>query len=193
MPERPKPEIELPPHATKVFAGEIFDVYQWEQERFDGTTATFERLARPDSVVVIPITEEGKIIVLEEEQPGRPPFLAVPGGRVDPGEEPVDAARRELKEETGMDCRELAPWFATQVTSKLDWAIFCFIAHGCVPVEEAKGEPGEKLSQKALTFEEFTRFVRDPRFHEKEVTLRVQEALLDDEKMRDLKELLRIS
>lgn len=45
----------IPSHAVKVFSGVIFDVYQWQQELFNGETATFEALRRPSTVVIIPV------------------------------------------------------------------------------------------------------------------------------------------
>lgn len=36
--------MKLPPQAKKVFTGQIFDVYQWEQEMYDGSFETFEML-----------------------------------------------------------------------------------------------------------------------------------------------------
>ena len=33
--------MKLPEQAKKVFDGEIFDVYQWDQEMYDGSTETF--------------------------------------------------------------------------------------------------------------------------------------------------------
>ena len=53
----------FPPQAKRVFKGMIFDVYQWEQEMYDGSTHTFEKIIRPDTVLVIPVTEDGKIII----------------------------------------------------------------------------------------------------------------------------------
>lgn len=47
--------VKIPSHATKVFSGVIFDVYQWEQELFNGNIATFEALRRPSTVIIIPV------------------------------------------------------------------------------------------------------------------------------------------
>jgi hypothetical protein len=45
----------IPSHAHKVFSGVIFDVYQWDQELFNGKIATFEAIQRPSTVIVIPV------------------------------------------------------------------------------------------------------------------------------------------
>ena len=99
----------LPKHAKKVFTGEIFDVYQWEQEMYDGSTVIFEKIKRADTVSVIPITTEQKILISHEEQPGLKPFYGVFGGRIEPEENPLSAAKRELLEETGYLAHRLRP------------------------------------------------------------------------------------
>lgn len=42
--ERPVSRQPIPDHAKCVFKGVIFDVYQWEQKLYNGTTTTFEKL-----------------------------------------------------------------------------------------------------------------------------------------------------
>lgn len=98
---RPLPEQPIPDNAKKVFAGKIFDTYQWPQRLYDGTEVTFEAIRRPDSVNILPITDEGKIILTKQEQPGMKPFIGVLGGRMDEGESPLQTAERELLEEAG--------------------------------------------------------------------------------------------
>lgn len=57
----------LPKEAKKVFSGVISEVYQWPQKLFDGTTATFEMIKRPDTVKIVAILtpEEVKAAGLE--------------------------------------------------------------------------------------------------------------------------------
>src|SRR6266567_4147904 len=99
--EKPKSRQPIPENAKKVFEGEIFDVFQWEQEMFDGSRKTFEKVERPDTANIIAFTEDGKVIILDQEQPGKDKFVSLPGGRIDEGENPLEAAKRELLEETG--------------------------------------------------------------------------------------------
>jgi 8-oxo-dGTP pyrophosphatase MutT (NUDIX family) len=56
----------------------------------------------PDWVNVIALTPEGRVVLVEHYRHGRRRVtLEIPGGMLEPGEEPVAAGLRELAEETG--------------------------------------------------------------------------------------------
>ncbi len=134
-----------PDSARLVFAGELFEVWQWEQEMFDGSTATFEVVCRPDTVLVLPVLEGGQVVLAEEEQPGRRRLLRALGGRIEPGESPVTAAGRELREEAGYTARELRLWHAWQPVAKVDWAVYLFIGHGVSAAFAPEPDRGERI------------------------------------------------
>ncbi|MDA3961962.1 MAG: NUDIX hydrolase [Planctomycetota bacterium] len=51
---------------------------------------------------VVPVTSEGKLVVVEQYRPGADALtLEFPAGDIDPGEDPATSAARELSEETG--------------------------------------------------------------------------------------------
>jgi 8-oxo-dGTP pyrophosphatase MutT (NUDIX family) len=188
--ERPEPIQPLPPDAKRVFQGIIFDVYQWEQKMFDGSTATFERLKRPDTVVVIPVLADGRIVMIEEQQPGRPPFITFPGGRVDQDEDPTAAAKRELLEETGCVTNEdPVLWEAVQPVSKLDWAVYTFVAGNCRHAEEPNPDAGEKIKLKFLTFDEMLDVTTAPSHRGPEMELKFIRAKHDPVAMTKIKKL----
>lgn len=187
--ERPKPKQPIPAHAKRVFKGRIFDVYQWEQEMFDGTTEIFEKLKRPDTVVVYPVLPDGRIILTEQEQPGKEPFIGATGGRVDEGEGVLEAAKRELLEESGYKAEKFILWDAQQPIGKIDWAIYTFIAKGLKKVADINLDAGEKITLKPVTFDEFLEMGTDERFMEKAVKGTLREAVLNPEKKEELRKL----
>ena len=125
---RPLSRRPIPTTAQRVFKGKIFDVYQWNETLYDGSTETFEKIKRADTVNVIPVTRDQKLILSEQEQPGGEPFIGVLGGRMNSGESPEEAAHREFMEEAGMRCDNLVLWDSQQFIEKIDWAVDTFIA-----------------------------------------------------------------
>lgn len=185
---RPPSSQPIPAHARCVFKGVLFDVYQWEQELFDGTTATFERIKRPDTVVVFPVLPDGRIILTEQEQPGKAPFIGTTGGRVDEGEDILSAAQRELREESGYAAASLELWDAQQPIGKIDWAVFTFIAKGLTHVSDLDLDAGEKITLKFVTFDELIEIGMQPHFFEREIVRYFIEAKWDAEKREALRQ-----
>ncbi len=156
---------------------------------FDGSHHTFERLARQDSVLVIPVMADGRIVLTEQEQPNKPPFITFAGGRVDPGETALQCAKRELLEETGSVSEDVAEWFQITPADKLDWTIHTYIARGCKRVQEQELDPGEKITITYISFEQFLDLAANDKLREKDVTIKVLQAKLDQTKMTELKRL----
>lgn len=171
--KRPTSKQPIPENARNIFRGKLFDVYQWEQELFDGKRITFEKLKRPDTVNVIPVIRNGEIVISEQEQPGTEPFIGCLGGRIDEGEKPLEAAKREFLEETGMEAEDYILWDAVQLVDKIDWAIYTFIAKGAHKVKEPEIEAGEKIKLKLVSFDEFIKLAAQKNFRDAEVSLKI--------------------
>ncbi len=157
----------IPDHATCVFRGILFDVYQWEQELFDGSTTTFEAITRIPSVQIIATTPDERIVLLREEQPYVGSFVSLPGGQVDRGMTAEQAAQNELREELGMKCEDLVLWREKVFSSAIHWASHDFIAKRCRQVQAPEQEPGEKIEPFLVSFDEFLAEVDEPGFRNK--------------------------
>lgn len=186
---RPQSRQPIPAHAKKVFSGVLFDAYQWEQEMFDGSTATFERLKRPDTVGVFPVLPDGRIVIVKEQQPGTQDFVSILGGRVEAGEMPDVAALRELREESGYEAQSLTLWDAQQPVNKLDWAVYTFIAKGVTQAGEQELDPGEKVELVPVTLDELIELVASGTCAVKEVAEQFVEARWNPAKRAELEKL----
>jgi ADP-ribose pyrophosphatase len=172
--------------------GVIFDVYQWEQKLYDGTTTTFEKLKRPDTVVIFPILPDGRILLTEQEQPGKEPFIGACGGRVDEGEDVLAAAKRELLEESGYEADDFFLWDAQHPASKIEWVVYTFIAKGLRKVADLNLDGGEKIELKPVTLDELIEIGNSRNFSEKEVASKILEAKYDLGKRKELEELFKL-
>jgi ADP-ribose pyrophosphatase len=181
----------IPKQAKKVFNGVIFDVYQWDQEMYDGTTETFEKLRRPGTVEVLVVTQDNKIMIQKQSQPDKDEtFLCPVGGRVDPGEEPLATAKREMLEETGYSATDWSLLHEVSPMSKIDWKMHVYVARDIEKVADQHLDAGEKIELLELDFDAFIRLVDQNKMRRMEQDLRMMcvRAVYDSRAYKELQE-----
>lgn len=101
--------------SRRVYSGRIISV-DVDGVRFpNGSTGELEMVRHPGASAVVPFLDDLKnpdpqIILIRQYRYAANGFVhEVPAGRLDPGEDPGDCARRELREETGYSAKELIP------------------------------------------------------------------------------------
>jgi ADP-ribose pyrophosphatase len=119
-------------HAEVLLRGKIFDVVATELTLPSGVAQNVWVVEHPGAVAIAPVTAAGELLLVRQyRHAAREVLLEIPAGRLERGEAPLAAARRELAEETGMRAaswRELytflpAPGFCSE-------RIFLFEARG---------------------------------------------------------------
>ncbi|MDM7275924.1 MAG: NUDIX hydrolase [Thermoprotei archaeon] len=69
----------------------------------NGVKVLVDRVIFPDSVAALPLTGDGRVFLVRQYRPTiRKWVLEAPAGTLKPGEDPRDAALRELEEEAGL-------------------------------------------------------------------------------------------
>jgi len=92
----------------QIFSGRMIDLYLEQVTLPNGEQSSREIVRHPGAVAIIPITDEGNIVMVEQyRKPLEKSLLEIPAGKLDPGEEPAQTAIRELEEETGYTTDQL--------------------------------------------------------------------------------------
>ena len=86
-----------------VYSGRAFDVQRVRILMPDGHQGFYDLVQHPDSVSIVPLTADGKLLFVRQHRIGAGrDLLELPAGVMEAGEDPAECAARELREETGM-------------------------------------------------------------------------------------------
>jgi len=88
--------------SNTVYEGLIVNVRRDVAEIQNGKHVPREVVEHPGGVAIVPVTDDGKVLMVRQYRyPMERELLEIPAGKLAPGEDPLDCAVRELKEETG--------------------------------------------------------------------------------------------
>ena len=110
---------------------------------------TITKNKRPgDAAVIVPITEDEKFVMVVQSRPNTRPGVVIefPAGMVDADEDYFVAAKRELMEETGYDCKDIYELEAHYQDQGCSAAVIrTFVATGCKKVADLSLDSEERL------------------------------------------------
>ena len=88
----------------EVYKGNFLKIYKDKVELPDGKITTREYIKHPGAAAIIPLTKDGQVVIERQwRYPAGKAFLEIPAGKLDPNEDPLVCAKRELLEETGYE------------------------------------------------------------------------------------------
>lgn len=158
---------EKPLSEDVVFSGRIFDVNRLRVELPDGRMATRDVVRHPGAVAIVALTDDGRICLVRQYRTalGRV-TVELPAGKLDPGEDPLECARRELLEETGMVAERMA--FLTTIATSCGFAdelIHIYMATG-LSLAESAPDADEFINVDLVDLGEFVDAVLDGRIED---------------------------
>ncbi len=150
-----------------VFHGRVFDVRRDRVAEPGGLTTTREFVVHNGSVVIIPILPDGRTLLVHQYRHATGQYLwELVAGRIEPGEKPLAAARRELAEETGYSARrftKLLSFFATP--GFVNERLVVYAAEGLTP-GIARPDSDEQIITKPFSIRELERMMRRGRLRD---------------------------
>jgi ADP-ribose pyrophosphatase len=127
----------------------------------DGKESRREYIRHPGAVVILPLMDDGTVLLERQfRYPLQDVFIEFPAGKIDPGEDPLECAKRELLEETGYTAAE---WqFVCTIHNAIAYSdehLDIFIAKG-LTAGERKLDEGEFLETFNASVPEMLDWVR---------------------------------
>lgn len=144
--------------ATKpIYDGKIISLQVDDVRLPDGKEAKREIVKHPGAVAVIPVTADGKMIMVKQFRKAlEKTIIEIPAGRIEPNEDPKMTAIRELEEETGFGTNDMtylqsfatSPGFADEI-------IHVYVAKQLFEIDNpADGDEDEFIDLVTVTIEE---------------------------------------
>lgn len=127
----------------------------------DGAETHREFIRHPGAVVILPVFDDGSVLLERQfRYPLDQVFIEYPAGKIDAGEDPLECAKRELREETGYSASE---WqFVCTIHNAIAYSdehLDLYLARG-LTAGEAQLDDGEFLETFRATVPELLEMVR---------------------------------
>ena len=148
--------------ASKVrFAGRVFGVRTDTVIEPGGIRVTRDIVTHPGSVVVLPMFPNGDILLIRQyRHAARESLWELVAGRIEAGENPQVAARRELLEETGYTARRFRRMFSAYPTPGfVSEQMIMFVAED-LRAGDSRPESDERIASRRFSARELQRMMR---------------------------------
>ncbi|RXZ78325.1 NUDIX hydrolase [Paenibacillaceae bacterium] len=170
---RPERWVEETVETEAIFDGKVISLQVDTVRLPDGATATREIVRHPGAAAIIALLD-GKMLVVEQFRKPLEKFqVEIPAGKLDPGEDPMQAAIRELEEETGYRAKSLKPVSAFYTSPGFaDEKLYLYFTDELEP-GAMELDDDEFLAVEAITFEQAEHYLREEKISDAKTILAI--------------------
>jgi len=163
-----------------LYRGRIINVRQDRVKTGDDETVFREIVEHPGAVAVLALNNNGEVIMVRQHrQPAGEIMLEIPAGKLEPNEEPLECARREMLEETGLiglNWKELcvfypSPGFCNEI-------IYLFQVEQLNKAVSPTSDPDENIAVEVIPLGEAWAMINSGRIKDAKTIIALQFAIL---------------
>ena len=145
-----------------------FDVRRDDVRLPDGTETDYHYVDESPAVVVLPLTPDGDLVVIEEWRQAVDRInRGLPAGSMEGDEEPTDAAHRELREETGYEADRIEHLLTTEPSNGIANSVHHHVvAYDCEPTAEQQLDNNESIRVDVVDYDEYRDSVVGDELHD---------------------------
>ncbi|MGM1046024.1 MAG: NUDIX domain-containing protein [Bacillota bacterium] len=157
----------------RIFKGKVISLQVDTVVLPDGQQATREVVRHPGAVAILALRDNKMLVVDQFRQPLGRCEVEIPAGKLEHGEDPLEAAKRELQEETGYSCgtiRKLQSFYTSPGFA--DEIIHLYLAEDLTS-GNMKPDEDEFLEMSEITLDEAYRLIQEERISDAKTILAV--------------------
>ncbi|ECB9581141.1 NUDIX hydrolase [Listeria monocytogenes] len=164
-------------HTEKIFSGNIIELQVDDVELPNGEKGKREIVKHPGAVAIIPFSADGRMYLVEQfRKPLEKNIIEIPAGKMEPGEDPLVTAKRELEEETGFQSDDLtyltsfytSPGFANEL-------LYIYVARDLRKMEHPLAQDADEfINLVKVTMEEAEQLIAQQCIHDAKTMYAIQ-------------------
>lgn len=168
--------------SSYLYRGRIINVRQDRVQASGNQVAFREIVEHPGAVAILAIDEDNNLVLVKQHrQPAGDVLLEIPAGKLEPGEDPMDCAKREMAEETGLEGSRWQDLFVFYPSPGFcDEKIYLYKVEGLSKAVAPVTDPEEKISVIKLPLKEAGDMIVNGEIKDGKTIIAIQYALISN-------------
>jgi len=164
-----------------LFQSKLYRIEKTWQTGRSGQALERHVIVHPGAVGVLPLLDDGRVVLLRQYRIAVDSYLIeLPAGTLEPGEEPITSARRELIEETGYTAGKIEPLITFYSSPGiLREQLHLFVATELTPGKTAL-EDGEDIEPLIVTWQDIRKMIAGGEITDAKTLIGLQHYMLSD-------------